>query len=266
MAAQNILQFVEGQGDGTMRAVFDVTAIGTLHAGREASAVEVKKRLLAPFGAVLDCFTDRAGQPEGSGIFFAGTAEIDDVNDGKPGSVDSFSEAGMQIFSCANIMDRFKGRSGGAENDAGLFQLGAEDSGIPTVIERGLLLFITRFVFFIDNDQAQVDQRREHSRACSDDDASLTIADSVPLIMALASAELTVEHGDLHASGFESFPEPGNGLRRERNFRNEDESVSALGETGGEGLQVDLSFSAAGDALQEDGLAGRFGQGFEDDL
>ncbi len=66
---------------------------------------------------------------------------------------------------------------------------------------------------------------------------------------------MAVQHGDECAE--RAGTEPGlkalHRLRRQRDFRHEDDRAFSLLEGVGEGLQINLSFSAAGDAVEEEG-------------
>ena len=83
------------------------------------------------------------------------------------------------------------------------------------MVTRRFFLFVSRLVFFIDNDERKVFERRENGAACANHDAGATGMNFVPFIMAFAPGQMAVQNGDC-VSGFGETPlEALNGLRRE---------------------------------------------------
>ena len=65
------------------------------------------------------------------------------------------------------------------------------------MISRRFLLFVGRFVFFIDNDESEILQRRENSAARTDHDARATGMNFVPFVVAFALGQMTVQNSDV---------------------------------------------------------------------
>ena len=123
-----------------------------------------------------------------------------------------------------------------------------------------LLLLVGMLVFLVHDDEAQRVHRRENGRARADDDACAALANLVPFIMALAGGQMAVQHRDegLQGPGTEPRFKPLHRLRRERNLRHQHDGAFALLERVGDSLQIDLSFAAAGDAVEKEGVGGVF--------
>jgi hypothetical protein len=103
-------------------------------------------------------------------------------------------------------------------------------------------------VLLVDHDQAEVGHGGEDGRARPDGDPRLAGAQPPPFVVALALAERRVQqrHGVAEA-GLEA----GDGLRRERDLRDEHDHAAAGGERVGTRPQVDLGLARSGDAVQE---------------
>ena len=125
---------------------------------------------------------------------------------------------------------------------------GAQHGDIAAVVARDVFLLVGVLVLLIDEDEAEVRQRREDGGARADDDAGDALADAVPFVEALALGEVRVQHGDLVLHGGEAGFEAADGLGREGNFRNEDEDGFPEIERALGGLEIDFGFAGAGDA------------------
>ena len=68
----------------------------------------------------------------------------------------------------------------------------AHDGDIASVIPRRFFLLVGRVVFFVDDDEPESGQRREHRRPRPDDEIHITTTDPVPLIVTLAVGERAV--------------------------------------------------------------------------
>ena len=131
------------------------------------------------------------------------------------------------------------------------------------MVTRRLLLFVRVFVFLVHDDEAERFNRRKNRRARADDNPRAALANLVPLIVALAGGQVAVQDGDqgpqpaLGEARFESLDR----LRRERDFRDQDNRAFALLQGVGEGLQIDFGLAAAGDAVEEEDGSGARGEG-----
>src|SRR5213078_5293309 len=79
--------------------------------------------------------------------------------------------------------------SGGAQDDHGRLFLGTNNCGVTPVVVRRILLAIRRLMFFIDDNEAKILDRREDCRAGPNDDSRFTISDSCPFVKAFTSRQ-----------------------------------------------------------------------------
>ncbi len=96
-------------------------------------------------------------------------------------------------------------------------------------------------MFFIDDDDAEVDHGREDGGAGADDDASVAARDAGPLGVSTRCAEARVHDGnsDISEAGGKAFL----GLRGERDFGDEDDGALAGIEDAAENAEEDFGFS-----------------------
>ena len=106
-------------------------------------------------------------------------------------------------------------------------------------------------MLFIDDDQAQLGQGGEHCQTGAEHDACAALKGGAPVAGAGGFSEFAVQAGQLclrKASGDAAFE-----LRREVDFRHQQQRLLAGGEGAFDEAQVDLGFAAAGDAVQQPG-------------
>ena len=93
------------------------------------------------------------------------------------------------------VLIRLHGRSGGSKHHESVLATAPHDGDVAAVIPRCLLLLVRAIVLFIDDDQANLRQRREDGRTRADDDIDLSAVNPVPLIVALAVRQSAVLNG-----------------------------------------------------------------------
>ncbi len=103
-------------------------------------------------------------------------------------------------------------------------------------------------MLLVDDDQAEVLDRREHGRARAHAYPRLALAQPAPLGVALARAKPRVQHRDGVAEAFDEAPDD---LRSQSDLRHQHDRAAALLERGGGGAQVDLGLAGPGDAVQQ---------------
>ena len=118
------------------------------------------------------------------------------------------------------------------------------------MISRRFFLFVSCFVFFIDNDEPEVLQRREDCAARADHDAGAAGMNLVPFVVAFALGQMTVQNSDgilrLGETAFEAFHR----LRRKRDFGNENNCRASAVERCADGLQINFRFAGTRDAVE----------------
>ena len=129
--------------------------------------------------------------------------------------------------------------------------LRADDCNIARVIARRFLLFVGCFVFFIDNDESEILQRREYRAARADHDPGAAGMDLVPFIVAFALGQMTVQNRDvvlrLGEPAFKAFHR----LRRKRDFRDQNNCRASMVERRADGLQINFCFAGTRDTMEQ---------------
>ena len=118
---------------------------------------------------------------------------------------------------CGQIQRLERGRRA-TENQPRPLELRAHRGGIAGVVARRRALLVAGLVLFVHDNGAQALHRREYRRAGADGDQPLTPAQRAPRVRALAIGEAGVQHRHLVSK---HSAHPGHGLRRQRDFRNE---------------------------------------------
>ncbi len=118
----------------------------------------------------------------------------------------------------------------------------------PRVVARVRLLLVRGVVLLVDADHAQPRHRREHGRSRTHDDRRLAARDPLALVATFRLAETRVENGDPIT---EPLAEATEGLRRERDLRDEHDRAEAALERGRAGPEIDLRLATTSCAREE---------------
>ena len=139
-------------------------------------------------------------------------------------------------------------RSRAAVHGDGTFDRGALGGDRARVVPRIRLLLERRVVLLVDDDEAEARHRREDRRSSSDDDRRSPGRDPRALVTSLRVGQPRVEDRDPIA---EACAKASDGLRRQRDLRDEhDDGAPPLERCGG-GLQVDLGLPASGRPMEQ---------------
>ena len=216
MAAGQVLFFVQGQRH---------TAVGTLHFfpaslagqhGEESAAVEKEDGLFALGQTRLD----GAGQLRRDKLIvalavFASQSHVHHAENGQDTAVVPVGQLKQVVFSLPAVLETFQRWRGRAEQNGAGFHLAADHGEIACVVTRTFILLVRRVVFLVDDDQPEILQRRKDRAARPDDNARLPVAHAVPLVMAFALAQMTVQHGHIDAARGKARGKPLHRLRRQ---------------------------------------------------
>ena len=111
---------------------------------------------------------------------------------------------------------------------------------------------IACLLLLVEDNEANVRQRREHSAACAKHNMHLAAADTLPLVVAFRERQRAVKHRNIIA---ELGSKAAQDLRRERDLRHEQHGRFPAAQRFLDELQVDLRFAAGGHAVQQRGAA-----------
>ncbi len=116
------------------------------------------------------------------------------------------------------------------------------------MVPRRFVLLVRRVVLFVDDDEPEVFDGREHGGAGADDEIHVASSDPVPLIMTLAVGHAAVLNR--HAIA-ERGPELRGHLRRQRDLGDEHQDAASEGDGVARQPHVQLRLAAAGHAVQQ---------------
>ena len=143
------------------------------------------------------------------------------------------------------------GRSSGALKDVG-FGLGGDETGEAEGGVFGVLILeVSWFVSFVDDDGAEIVERSEEGGAGADDDERCSSSENaLPEKVALTVSEAGVKSYDLVC---EMFLEDLNELSGEGDFGEEEHERFVVAYDFVGEVEVDVGFAGAGDAVEEAG-------------
>ncbi len=256
------LVFVMCQPDFALGTCDRFAAGGALDVGGKAAAVEQQDDLPTVAQRLLDRNMQLPADCPSRIAFGVCGPQVDRV-DGRQRSV--FHAVGQphpQVFSPLRSIITLQRRSRGTQHQGYLFVDCALASHFASVITWSGLLFERVFVFFIDDDQSQMGCGCKDGTAGPHNHRHGSAGDLFPMPMPLDVAQVAVQYG--HRA--ETFAEPGDGLRRQADFRHQDDRLPAVTDHFPDGVHIDFGFAAAGDTLHQDGLVPPAAQDFQDVL
>ncbi len=110
-------------------------------------------------------------------------------------------------------------------------------------------MLVAAVVLLVEDDEADVRQRREQRRTRADHHLNQPFAGAPPGVVAFAFAQAAVDDGDLFG---ESSSDTANGLRGQRDFRHAEDGLPSLCQRQFDGAEVEFGLAAAGDAVKEE--------------
>ena len=125
---------------------------------------------------------------------------------------------------------------------------GTKHRHVAGVVEHAILLFVRCVVFFIDDDQTKIAERQEQGRARTDNQLRTALRHHFPDAAAFCDGHARMPFGGF---GAEACIDAGDKFRRECDFRQEDQRLTALGQTFGHRFEIDLGLTGPGDALEQ---------------
>jgi hypothetical protein len=196
---------------------------------------------------------------EEGALLLARAAHVHHLDRRQPSAADAVRQREEPVLARGGVHPRLEARRRAAEDDARPLEPRADHRHLARVVARALSLLVARLVLLVDDDRAEIAQRREDRRARADGDALLAAPQRQPGVVALAVAQRGVEHGDTVA---EDGAKAVDGLRRERDLRNEhDRRLPLHLDDVAQELEVDERLPAPRHAVQEEDLPGIAGDG-----
>ena len=103
-------------------------------------------------------------------------------------------------------------------------------------------------MFFVEDDEADILQRREQGGTCANNNADKSLTRTPPGVITFAFTQAAVDDGGLTG---ETGCNSANGLRGEGDFRHEEDRAASLRDSQFDGAEVNLGFAAARDPMQQ---------------
>ena len=180
---------------------------------------------------------------------------------GRHGPVlDARIETQKLVLALAGMMKSLERRCRGSQQHDGALQLGAHDGYIAPVVTRRFFLLVTRFLLLVDDDQAQIFERRENSRTRAHHDARFASPHPPPFAGAIAIGKRAVQyrHSAVRRATGAYFARRRLGAGRtaraqpahpkcQRDFRNQHQRGTATRQRRFDRLKVHFGFAAPGD-------------------
>ena len=250
VAFEALAAFVIGERDAAILALHERAATAAEQRPRIAAAIDEHHGLRALFEAQGDGRAQRLGNGRGAMLAAKFLAQIHDANFRERAVFHARRELEQLIFSGAGVVVGFKRRRGRAEQRDRAFEARAVDGGVAPVVARRFFLLVAGFLLFVDDDEAEIFERRENRGARAHNDARLAVANAPPFAGAFDIREAAVQNGDNRAEARADQPaEP----ERERDFRNQDDRGFSARKRRFDRAQIDFRFAAARDAVKQAG-------------
>ena len=184
------------QRHAAVRAIDRAGALAAEDRGRETAAVQQDQRLLPPVEPKWIASRSarlRITSGPSRGVLFA---HVDDGDCGQRPVEDAALEDHALVFARHRVVIALHRRRRRSEDDERARPLTADDGDVAAVVARALVLLVRGVVLLVDDNQADLFERREDGRPRADDDVDVAAADALPLIVTLAVGEAAVLDGD----------------------------------------------------------------------
>ena len=216
---------------------------------RVAAAVQEQQHLVARAQPLLHQQLQRARQHDaGTSLLLRLAAKVLHDDLGQRAGACALLQRQQLIDAATRLADGLQRRRRRTEHDGSALDLAARDRHLARVVARRAVLLERRLVLFVEDDEAEVLQRREQRRTRADCDARLALQQALPLAAALRVGEAAVQHRDIG----ETRREATDRLRRQRDLGHEHDAGAAARADFFEDAKVDLGLAAAGDAVQQE--------------
>ena len=247
VALETVFLTVIGERDVALLALGNIAAVAAEHRLRISPAVEKEDGLLPLVQAARKAFAQR--RRKGRRVAAAHLpAHVHDLHVGQRAGVDALGHAHERKFAVQRALVCFHRGGGAAQHQLAAVVLCAQQRNVEGVVAGRALRGIAAVVLFVQHDDAHIFDRSEHRRTCADGDAGAPLAQALPFVEALPRRKGAVQDG---SRGAEACAQLGEHLRREGNFRHEENCRLARGERIGNEREVHLRLAAARHAVQQ---------------
>src|SRR5450756_459659 len=251
MAQQILTPAVVRARHRAVRAPEVLAARTAEQAGRKPPTVEEEDRLLSPFEAFRKDPGGAGGEEDPPVISLARVllSQIDDFDRRARLLTRPFrQEEARQAAFAGGALLLHRGRRR-AEDECGSLLVRPHARYGARVVARRLALLVGGIVRFVEDDEAELRERREHRRARAHHRVHVSAARALPFSGPLAVGQAAVEERDPVA---EARHEPPHERRCERDLGHEEDPTPARLPGGLQRGEVHLGLAASGDAIEEE--------------
>lgn len=179
-------------GEGrAARAVADPGAGLAMQHRRVAAAVQEDERLLL----ALQSLADGVQQLRRQALFHLQAARVHQLDRRQAAGARAARQRQPQVAAALGVLPGFQRGRGRTQHHRHIQVVRPPHRQIARRIAQAVLLLVGRVVFFIDDDQAQLGQRREYRHARAQQHARLAALGARPRIQPLAVGQAAVHHG-----------------------------------------------------------------------
>ena len=247
VADERLAEPVLDQPGGAVRALEAMAAGAAKGQRRVAAPVEEQQRLFAGGKARRDRLDQPRRQPAAARRAFA--AKVDRGKVGHRPLAETRWQLQPVVAAALGVDARLQRRRRRGEHHRRAFQPAAHHRHVARVVDDAVLLLVGALVLFVDDDQAEIGEGQEQSRARADDDARFAARHGAPQPLALAGRDRRVPLGRPRAeAGGETVEE----LRRQRDLRQQHQRLPPGAQGRGDRLEIDFGLARAGDAFEQD--------------
>ena len=239
--------FVVDERHAAVGALENLAAVGAHRDRVVAAAVEQQDALLA----AAQVFGQLLGQAGADLARVAGGefgAHVGKLDAGQRAAAVTVFERHHPNTPALGGKGRFGARRGRSEDEQRVFGRGTLAGDLMRRVARRGFALVGVLLFFIQNDEPDVLQRRKDRAAGADDDIGVAALDHPPLQKALGVVEGRVLHGQTAA---EHRLEAADHLRRQANFRHKHKGAAAQFQRALDQLDEHRRFAAARDAVKQ---------------
>ena len=214
------------------------------------AAVKEEDRLLAAFEAG----TDAVGQLTGKDMLALRVKDlathVHDAEGRHRAVIDALGHHIQGVAAGRSVLPGLERRRGGAQHAGRAEDRRTHHRDVAAVIHRRLTLLEGRLVLLVDHDEAQVRERSEDGRTRADHHPRLPERHRHPSVETLPGGKMAVPDDHLGAKVGETGAEPADRLRRQRDFRDEEDRGAAFGHDLADERHVDLRLAGARDTVE----------------
>ena len=218
-----------------------------------AAAIEEKEGLLAAFERVPHRLGEARRDEAPARRAFG--AQIDRLDGRKTQAAEALRQMHSGVAATAGVdlgLDRRRRRH---QHDRDIGSPRSHHGHVARVIARAVLLLVSGIVLLIDHDQPEIGIGQKQCRACADDHAQLAGRHRIPSARAQTLRQLRVPLGRPHAEALGKAVEE---LGGQGDLGDENQRLFSTADDLGDGLEIDLGLTRAGDAIeQRDAIAAR---------